>query len=134
MTAVERAAAVLAAGADVGFTYDEMAQNLADAGLLVTDEWNADHEKWRQHSVMLNSVAWALSDLLGDIPEGAESHEGPEDPMELVDRIRAQLVTDEIQAVLDAAKTWRKWMGDGWTDSPLAAAVDAYLTSRVVSS
>jgi hypothetical protein len=33
-----------------------------------------DLEKFRQHSILLNQVAWKISKALGDIPEGVDKH------------------------------------------------------------
>ena len=32
--------------------------------------------KWREHSVMLNTVSWRLHEAMGVIPEGADSYVG----------------------------------------------------------
>ena len=132
MTAIDRAADVLSMhGCLNSRTSVLAARSLAAAGLLVTDEYAAEHERFRQHSIALNSVAWALSDMLGDIPEGAEQHEGPTDPMVLVDRIRALLVTDEIQAILSMLVHWRRGDRGPFTlDIVAPIFIDAYLASR----
>lgn len=46
-------------------------------------------ERHRAHSVKLNDLCWALAELLGDIPAGRLIHEGPEDPMEYIPRLKA---------------------------------------------
>jgi hypothetical protein len=61
------------------------------AGLLATPR----AMQWRRDSVVLNSILWALADMLGDIPEGAVEWDAPADPTTLVDRVRTRLLTDE---------------------------------------
>jgi len=67
---------------------------LARAGRLrdatTCDETRTEElERFRQHSVTLNSVGWRMAVALGDVPEGADRVEG--NPLEQVDRLIAEL-------------------------------------------
>jgi len=66
---------------------------LARAGRLrdaTGDETRAEElERFREHSVTLNSVGWRMAVALGDVPEGADRVEG--NPLEQVDRLIAEL-------------------------------------------
>ena len=66
---------------------------LARAGRLrdaTGDETRTEElERFREHSVTLNSVGWRMAVALGDVPEGADRVEG--NPLEQVDRLIAEL-------------------------------------------
>lgn len=54
----------------------------------MTPEELADFERYLEHSLTLNTVAFRLARALGDVPEGQEWAEG--DPVELADRMIAE--------------------------------------------
>lgn len=59
-------------------------------------------ERLREHSVVLNTVAFKLAQALGDIPEG--QHRGEGDPVELAERLiaeRDQLMREGVDAMAE---------------------------------
>lgn len=72
--------------------------------MAFSDDVVAQVESWRSHSVILNTVAWKIADALGDIPEGAETHEG--DVLEDLDRL--------IKAFKDCQKNVAIKWADGY--------------------
>lgn len=49
-----------------------------------------DLEKFRQHSILLNQVAWKISQALGDVPEGATEVWSEEGVLADLDRLIAK--------------------------------------------
>lgn len=67
----------------------------------------AERDRFREHSITLNSVSWKLAEALGDAVPGA----GPVEvnPLDQVARVAAKLnETYAVQwSVIEAAKVWR---------------------------
>lgn len=74
----------LAATTDTGFVWttrlrleaghvndDTVPEIIGHLGALI-----ANAERWREHSVQLNSVAWSLAEAMGLVEEGQDSREG----------------------------------------------------------
>lgn len=49
----------------------------------------AERNRYREHSVTLNSVGWKLAQALGDVPDGADAVRG--NPLERADRLIAEV-------------------------------------------
>jgi len=62
-------------------------------------ETERERDRFREHSVLLNTVQWKIAEALGEVPEGAESV--PHDPSR-VDRLVAE--ADKLRAELAEAR------------------------------
>lgn len=49
----------------------------------------AERDRYREHSIALNTIAWRIASALGDVPAGADRITG--DPVEQADRLIAEL-------------------------------------------
>ena len=112
----------------------------------------AEVERLRVHSTTLNSVAWKIASAIGDVPNGADQITGNAEDLAdrliaegerlrgdveytartiefLHARLAARLVeVERLNAIRDAAQTWRHGGGDPGYDAAgaLIAAVDEF--------
>ena len=77
------------------------------------EQLRAERDRYREHSVTLNSIAWRIASALGDVPDGADQI--PSDPVGRTDRLIAEV--GQLRAEQDAAHAL------GWRDA-VAALVD----------
>ena len=54
----------------------EPAREITPVDIVEMDRLRAERDRFREHSMILNRVAWSLHQALGVIPEGATSHWG----------------------------------------------------------
>lgn len=106
MNVVERAAErIYSFDADVNpHAAAFIAKGLAAEGLLVSD----DDRRWREHSVILNNVAWGLHDAIGQIPKGAYVFDAPS-----IEEIMPEVL--RLIALGKAAIAWRRCVVGGLT-------------------
>jgi len=96
----------------------------------VTD---TDLERFREHSILLNTLGWRIAEALGDIPAGATSHEADEaadltrliaSREQLLEAVAAQ--HGQIDAVLELHRPVVFWIG--YTDERLWPSREAAQT------
>lgn len=77
---------------------DELARYTERLDLDAWDRLEAERDRYRQHSITLNSVAFAIAEALGDVPPGADRTEG--NPIEQAQRLIAEVNTQRQQQAL----------------------------------
>lgn len=103
----------------------------------------AERDRYREHSILLNSVQWTLAEVLGEVPDGATQIQ--HDPnrvsrlAELVASLRAELATarrDTAAATLtEHAQRLREYQTNVGPDAPtyLGFRRSAELTEQVAA-
>lgn len=85
---------------------DEVSEARAEVVKLTAerDAARAEVERFRAHSVMLNTVAWHLAEALGDVGPDDTEHESDGGVPAAVDRLTA-----ERDAARAEVERWQRW-------------------------
>lgn len=69
-----------------------------NAAIARADAAEADRDRYREHSIWLNSLSWRIAEAVGDVPDGVDNIEG--DPNEQLTR----LITERDTAIARAER------------------------------